>query len=117
MTPDSTAVIYRADQNVAGKIELFRVAFAAPQASTTLNGPLIAGGNVTGFSIAPDGSSVVYRADQQTFGVFELYRVALTNPVGPSQKINPDYTAPKGVSAFAITPDSAAADREVQPDG
>lgn len=109
VTPDSGAVIYRADQNVPGTIELFRVAFASPQASTTLNGALIAGGNVTGFTIAPDGSSVVYSADQVTFGVIELFRVALTNPIGPAQKINPNFAAPQSVSAFAITPDSSAA--------
>jgi hypothetical protein len=109
VTPDGTAVIYRADQIAAGRVELFQVPLATPQASTTLNGALIAGGNVTDFTIAPDGSSVVYLADQQTFGVSELFRVARTTPIGPAQKVNPDFAAPKSVTAFAISPDSAAA--------
>ena len=108
VTPDSTAVIYRADQFIAGTIELFRVTFAAPQSITTLNGGLIAGGNVRDFTIAGNGSSVVYRADQDSFGVFELFRVALTTPIGPAQKINPVLAPPKGVTAFAITLDSLA---------
>ena len=109
-TPDSTAVIYRADETTPGTFELYRVAFGSPQTSVKLNGTLTPGGNVSTFSIAPNGSSVVYSADQIIFGVVELFRVALSQPTpGPAQKINPNYTAPQSVSAFAIAPDSGAA--------
>jgi hypothetical protein len=109
VTPDSAAVIYRADETTAGTFELYRVTFALPQASTKLNGALTAGGNVSNFAIAPNGSAVIYSADQTTFGVVELFRVPLTTPVGAAQKVNPDFVAPQSVTAFAITPDSAAA--------
>src|SRR5262249_16922366 len=57
VTPDSTAVIYSADQFIAGTIELFRVTFAAPQVITTLNGAFAVGRTVSSFAIAPNGSS------------------------------------------------------------
>ena len=47
ITPDSSAVIYRADQTTTGVFELYRVPFATPGVSTKLNGPLTSGGDVT----------------------------------------------------------------------
>jgi hypothetical protein len=108
ITPDSAAVIYRANQTTVGTFELYRVTFAFPQTSVvTLNGALIAGGNVSSFTIAANGSAVVYSADQVTFGVIELFRVPLT-PVAAAQKVNPNFVAPQSVTAFVITPDSSA---------
>ena len=111
VTPDSAAVIYRANQTTPSTFELFRVTFAFPQTSSVkLNGTITAaGGNVsTSFTIAANGSAVVYSADQDTFGVVELFRVPLT-PVAAAQKVNPTFVAPQSVTAFAITPDSSAA--------
>jgi hypothetical protein len=108
VTPDNTAVIYRANENTPGTFELFRVTFALPQTSVvTLNGALVAGGNVSSFTIAANGSAVVYSADQDIFGVVELFRVPLT-PVAGAQKVNPNFVAPQSVTAFVITPDSSA---------
>jgi hypothetical protein len=108
VTPDNTAVIYRANENTPGTFELFRVTFALPQTSVvTLNGALVAGGNVSSFTIAANGSAVVYSADQDIFGVVELFRVPLT-PVAAAQKVNPNFVAPQSVTAFVITPDSSA---------
>ena len=128
VAPDSAAVIYIANQVTLSTFELFRVLFAAPQSSVRLNGTPIAG-SVRDFTIAANSSpcssgasptncsAVVYSADQDIFGVVELFRVALSvsqpfpNPPapGPAQKINPNFSAPQSVSAFAITPDSSAA--------
>ena len=47
ITPDSSAVLYRARQTTAGVSELYRVPFATPTVSTKLNGPLTSGGDVT----------------------------------------------------------------------
>jgi hypothetical protein len=47
ITPDSSAVVYRASQTTAGVFELYRVPFATPTVSTKLNGPLTSGGDVT----------------------------------------------------------------------
>ena len=46
ITPDSSAVLYQASQTTVGTFELYRVPFATPTVSTTLNGPLTSGGNV-----------------------------------------------------------------------
>ena len=51
ITPDNSAVVYRASQTTAGVVELYRVPFAAPGVSSKLNGPLVVGGNVEGFSV------------------------------------------------------------------
>ncbi len=109
VTPNSAAVIYRADQTTNNVFELYQVAFVTPTQSVKLNGTLTAGGNVSTFTIAPNGSAVVYSADQVILGVVELFRVALSQPPGPAQKVNPDYVAGQKVTAFAITPDSSAA--------
>ena len=47
ITPDSSAVLYRASQTTAGVFELYRVPFATPGVSSKLNGPLTSGGDVT----------------------------------------------------------------------
>jgi hypothetical protein len=108
VTPNSAAVIYRADEDVDNIFNLYRVEFSNPQASVQLNGALTAGGNVsTAFAIAPNGSAVVYRADQNTLGVEELYLVALS-PIGAAQKLNPNYVGGQNVTDFAVTPDSSA---------
>jgi hypothetical protein len=47
ITPDSSSVLYIADQTTNGAFELYRVPFATPGVSTKLNGPLTSGGDVT----------------------------------------------------------------------
>lgn len=47
VTPDSSAVLYRASQTTAGVFELYRVPFATPGVSSKLNGALTSGGDVT----------------------------------------------------------------------
>lgn len=109
VTPNSAAVIYRADEDVDNIFNLYRVEFSNPQASVQLNGALTAGGNVsTSFAIAPNGLVAVYRADQRILGVEELYSVALTSTPGAAQQLNPNYVGGQDVTDFAITPDSSA---------
>jgi Tol biopolymer transport system component len=110
VTPDSTQVIYRADQTVDNRVELYLVDLATPGFSTTLSSPLVAGGNVSdGFIISPDGNLVAYHADQDSNGVFELYVVALATP-GVSTRINRNPTSGGDVlqSGFRFSPDSSA---------
>ena len=47
ITPDSSSVLYVADQTTNGVHELYRVPFATPGVSSKLNGPLTSGGDVT----------------------------------------------------------------------
>jgi hypothetical protein len=55
VSPDSTRVVYRADQFIDGRIELFRVQLSALGISTRLNNPAMqVDGNVGSFLITPD---------------------------------------------------------------
>ena len=100
IAPDSSAVVYAADQTTNDVVELYRVPFATPGVSTKLNGPngpIVDGGEV-GFPrqtlpvITPDGSALLYRADQTTAGVFELYRLPFATPT-VSTKLNGPLTS------------------------
>ncbi len=72
----SQRVVYAADQNVAGRVELFSVPIQGGTVEQ-VNGPLVAGGNVRSgefdFQFSPDGSVVYYLADQERAGVTELF--------------------------------------------
>ena len=62
ISPDSSRVVYWADQQTATVFELYSVPLGGPAAAgVKLNGALVAGGNVVGFQISPDSSRVVYR--------------------------------------------------------
>ncbi len=110
VTPDSSQVIYRADQTVDNQVELYLVDLATPGVSMTLSSPLVAGRDVSdGFIISPDGSLVAYLADQDSNDVFELYVVATATP-GVSTRINRNPTSGGDVlqSGFRFSPDSSA---------
>jgi Tol biopolymer transport system component len=86
--PDSDFIVYRADQDVDGDNELYRVEVATPGVPVKINGTLPAGGDVSVFAINPDGLQLIYAADQDTEGVAELYNVDLSTP-GTSTRLNP----------------------------
>lgn len=96
IAPDNSSVVYVADETTNDVLEIYRVPFSAPGVSTKLNGPQVAGRDVSilpgDFSITPDSSSAVYRTDQTTEGVFELYRVPFATP-GVSSKLNGPLTS------------------------
>ena len=75
-SPDSSRVLYLADQDTDEVFEIYSVPSTGGP-STKLNGPLVAGGDVafTGFQFSPDGSRVLYYADQDTDNVNEIYIV------------------------------------------
>src|SRR5690606_799772 len=73
--PDSDFIVYRADQEVDGLNELYRVETATPGTSVKINEPLGADGDVSIFQIHPDGLQLAYVADQETERVAELYLV------------------------------------------
>ena len=103
VTPDSSAVIYMANQTNVNVVELYHVPFSTPQQSSPpLNGPLVSGGNVSNFAISPNSTLVVYLADQTTFGVKELFAVNVGTP-GGSTKLNGLLVVPGGnVTAFTF---------------
>ena len=77
ISPDSTRVVYRADQNVDTLNELFSVPIGGGT-STKLNRSLASGGDVQNFRISPNGLWVIYGADQDADTVDELLGVPIT---------------------------------------
>jgi hypothetical protein len=67
-------VVFRADKDTAGKIELY-AAFNNGLDIIKLSGTMVAGGNVVDFKISPDGILVAYLADQLIDDQFELFVV------------------------------------------
>ena len=113
ITPDSSRVVYRSDQDIDNVFELYSVPVQGGTV-TKLNPPLVAGGNVLGdststpfllegFQITPDSSRVVYRADQTTDTVNELFSVPVAG--GVATRLNPPLLSGRDVAAFLISPD------------
>ncbi len=103
--PDGSGVVYRADQERDDVVELYWVKFSNPGTSTKLNGPLVAGGNVSTVETLPNGSGVVYVADQDTDEKSELFLVRFTSP-GVSQKLNQPLANDRDVFGPHVLPDS-----------
>ena len=90
---DESTLLYRADADVVGTVDLYAVDLGAPGAATKLSGPMVAGGDVfRGASITTDGSRAAYLADQDTDGLLEAYLVDLASP-GNTSKINAAISA------------------------
>ncbi len=107
ISPDSSRVVYSADQQTDTVYEIYSVPIAGPAAAgVKLNGALVAGGDVLDLAISPDSSRVVYWADQQTDGVFELYSVPLGGPAAAGFRLNGPLGANGDVDSFGISPDS-----------
>lgn len=85
VSPNGQSVVYRADQEVENKYELFSSTIAGFN-NVKLNPPLVAGGQVNGLLISPLSDRVVYRADQEVDGKDEIWSVPL--PGGLSKRIN-----------------------------
>ena len=74
ISPDSSRVIYYADQETANVFELYSVSLGGPAgAGIKLNGPLVTDRNVFEYQTSPDSGRTVYIADQDTAGVMELF--------------------------------------------
>jgi len=114
ISADSSRVVYCADQDTDGVLELYSV----PIGGGTV-GKLNTGGNVFHypyyagriFQISADSSCVVYRADQDSAGVYELYSVPLAG--GTVTRLN-DTMVPGGniggdlfVGTFEVSADSS----------
>ena len=105
ISPDSSRVVYRADQDTEGVYELYSVPIGGGKVKK-LNSTLVSGGDVSRFQISPDSSRMVYRADQDTDWVYELYSVPIGG--GTVTKLNSTLVNNGGVSySFQISPDSS----------
>lgn len=100
VSPDGRRVVYRADQETAGMLELFSVPPGGGD-PVKLNGPLPAGGGVTTFSISPDSRWVLYLAPKPGGGT-GVFRV----PLEGGDSVELQGPPGGGVTGFALTPDS-----------
>jgi Tol biopolymer transport system component len=104
ITPDSSRVLYRADQDADEVYELYSVPINGGPV-TKLNGPLVDGGDVYNYLISADSSRVVYFADQDTDDVFELYSVPVTG--GQVTRLNGSLVPGGRVFTAQISADSS----------
>ena len=103
--PDSSGVVYIADQTTDEVFELFRTVFSG--GNFQLNPPFLGFEDVMDFVLFPNGAGVVYRADQTTDGVNEIYRAVFGFPGAP--RLNPALIIGQNVSTYAVAPDSNSA--------
>jgi hypothetical protein len=101
--PESSGVVYIADQDQAGTREVYRVSFAAAGFPTKLNPAFAPGKRAEEIAVTSDSESVVYRANQSTMtAAVELYRVFITSP-GTSTKLNGPLVLGGNVEAFTLS--------------
>ena len=106
--PTSQRVVYLADEEVDGRVELFSAPIDGG-GSVKLNGVLPELGSVQAENILvdPTGQRVVYLADQDTLWTIELYSVPIGG--GPSIRLNGPVVDEGGVlvNGVALSPDGS----------
>jgi Tol biopolymer transport system component len=113
ISPDSTRVVYVADQDTDGVVELYSAPIDGSTSPAKLNGPMVPGGDVGIYfplegelfappQISADGGWVVYRANEDVVGRFDLYAAPIGG--GPSTRLNPALSSVE--VDYAITGDS-----------
>jgi len=110
ISADSLSVVYRADQDTDGRVELYRVLLSALTNSTKMNNPAMQpAGNIGNYLVTLDSSSVVYIADEDADEVFELYRTVFNNPPTRTKLTGALIVGPSDVFDVAAIPDSSGA--------
>ena len=110
ISPDSSRVVYTADQDTDNVIELYSVPLGDPAvAGIKLNGALGAGGSVGFFLISPDSGRVVYLARQGTATGYDLYSVPLGGPAATGIRLNRPLVLNGAFTDIQISPDSSRA--------
>jgi len=109
ISPNSSRVVYVADQQTDEVYELYSVPIGGPaSAGVKLYGALVPFGDVFAFQISPNSARVVYLADQQTNDVYELYSVPIAGPASAGVKLNGALVSGGEVfREFQISPNSA----------
>jgi len=103
--PDGARVLYRADQDVDGKFELFSVPSDAGMAPVKLNAPLVGDFEAfwqRPFAFSADSATVVYAAEQDSTRA-ELFAVPADGSTAPI-RLHPPEPAPVrfNLRAFAV---------------
>ncbi len=117
VAPTGESVLYLADQQVAGRNELYHISMAAPAGERTavrLNGDLPPGASdVNEYVVSDEGSRVLYVADQDTLFVNELYSVPIEG--GDSTRLHtPLASGQQVLFGFRSTPQADRAVYRVQ---
>jgi roadblock/LC7 domain-containing protein len=102
VSPDSTHVLYRADEDTNEKFELFSVPITGG-APLKLNPLLSSQGDVTSAEFTPDGSRVIYLANEDSASTVELFSVSSTG--GTPTKLSGPLVVGGNVTGFQISPD------------
>ncbi len=106
---NGSAVVYSADQDIFGVVELFRVPLTPVAAAQKVNPNFAAPQSVTAFAITPDSSAAVYLANQTVNTVVQLYRVPFSSlQPGPptSTLLNGPLAVGGNVRSFSVTSNS-----------
>ncbi|MSR63153.1 MAG: hypothetical protein EXS08_11985 [Planctomycetes bacterium] len=103
ISPDSSRVVYRANQDLNQAFDLYSIAIDGSGPSVNLSGVGGGGLRLQTLEIGPDSACVVYRADPDNDGKFTLFRAPLDGSV-PALALSagPPGTA---VESFRISPD------------
>jgi len=104
ISPDSTRVVYSADQRVDGIFELFSVPITGGNA-ISLNSNSTATSRIARFSISPDSSRVVYAGDLLTDEQDELFMVSING--GQSIRLNSNFVENGEALSWRVSPDSS----------
>jgi hypothetical protein len=121
-SPNAARVVYAADQDADGRLELYSVPIDGSSAAVKINGPMVAAGDVTAdsYRITPDGARVVYRADQDMDERFDLYSapisgagpvVRLSSALGPTRDVQPEFLVLADSSAALFRADADVDER------
>ena len=109
ISPDSTRVVYVADQDTDNVVELYSVPIKGPAADgIKLNKVILPGGFLTpAIRLSPNSRRVVYAAALDTAGVLELYSTPIGGPAAAGVKLNGVLvTGGNVLPSFQISPDS-----------
>jgi Tol biopolymer transport system component len=105
-SPDSTRILYRADQDAYNDMEIFLANVANPGSAQQVNPQLTGGGDVASvYRFSPDGAVIGYIADQEVDDRRELFVVPVATP-GASTKLNGELTAEGDLCRFEFSHDS-----------
>lgn len=105
ISPDSSTVVYLADQNTDFVDELFAVPVGGGEV-VRLNSDLPVDGDIGifGFEISPDGATVVYTGDQEVNNRLDLYSVPIGG--GAFTRLN-EIDVDTFISDFRLTSDGS----------
>jgi dipeptidyl aminopeptidase/acylaminoacyl peptidase len=106
ISPDGNYVIFRADKDLVGMMELYSVNLQT-LAIEKLSNEISDGYDVSNVAISPDSQWVVYEVNNSSTGGSRLKSVPIGGGALPNNITNPVMNSSRHVRDFKITPDSA----------